>query len=76
MGNWLLYLILGIAVVTGLARFALEATKQTGSALEKVVKEKPLDPGTEKIVRTEEERREELEKIRERLKARRNIEKN
>ena len=76
MGNLLLYLILGIAVVAGLARFALEATKQTGSALEKVVKEKPLDPGTEKIVRTERERHEELEKIREKLKTRRNIEKN
>lgn len=56
MGNWLLYLILGIAVVTGLARFALEATKQTDSALEKVVKEKPLDPAREKAVRIMEKR--------------------
>ena len=56
MGSWLLYLILGIAVVTGLARFALEANKQTSSALEKVVKEKPMNPATEKAVRIMEKR--------------------
>ena len=49
MSNWLLYLILAIAVISGLARFALEATKQTDSALEKVVNEKPADPRTQKI---------------------------
>ena len=75
MGNLLLYLILGITVVAGLARFALEATKQTGSALEKVVKKSRWTQGQKKSS-TERERHEELEKIREKLKARRNIEKN
>jgi len=49
MGNWLLYLILAIAVISGLARFALEASQQTDSALEKVVNEKPIDPRVRKI---------------------------